>query len=230
MPRFKDACGCYNKSDAAQFGLATAVVWFDILNHAEIHNINPVWYDQKRASERLGIPCSTISDSINKLTEAGRLKKKVGYRPGTTVKTTWLEIIAEDLDGNQKSGDRISKESGGRISILKDNNNKNTNTASQPKVAPQTSRKKSEFNLTIEKICNVLSIDVNKINWSAVGKWYKEGKQNNCTDDDFLLAAQAMAKANKERGVFVSLNKVLTNTSYWLSVAEPVRPKGVWNG
>lgn len=105
-----------------------------------------------------------------------------------------------------------------------------TSVAQQPKVASQAPRKKSEFNLTIEKICNILSIDVNKINWAAVGKWYKEGKQNNCTDDDFLLAAQAMAKANKERGVFVSLNKVLTNTSYWLSVAEPVKPKGAWNG
>lgn len=231
MPRFKGACGCYNKEDATKFGLATAVIWFDILNHSEIHNINPVWYDQRRASERTGIPYRTIGDAINKLEEAGRLKKKIGYRPGTTTRTTWIEILVEDLDeasantALQKGGSRTSKKGGDRTSILKDTNIKNTVIASQPKVAPQTSRKKSEFNLLIEKLCEILSLDVTKLNWSAVGKWHKVGKASNCTDEDFIKAAEAMRDAAKSNGFTVSLQKVLTNTEYWLRQAEDKKPK-----
>ena len=99
------------------------------------------------------------------------------------------------------------------------------NTASQPKVAPQTSRKKSEFNLLIEKLCEILSLDVTKLNWSAVGKWHKVGKESNCTDEDFIKAAEAMRDAAKSNGFTVSLQKVLTNTEYWLRQAEDKKPK-----
>lgn len=223
MPRFKDACGCYNKSDAAQFGLATAVVWFDVLNHAEIHNINPVWYDQKRASERLGIPCSTISDSINKLTEAGRLKKKVGYRPGTTVKTTWLEIIAEDLDGNQKSGDRISKESGGRISILKDNNNKNT----------ETSKEKSSSSLD-EFISLVLetagfSPTATKIREATPAA--KKALQDKIPKEDIIKAAEAIKMVRDGKvgqGLTPSVRSPFQRPDFWAAQKPAEAPKGAW--
>lgn len=98
-------------------------------------------------------------------------------------------------------------------------------TASQPKVAPQTSRKKSEFNLLIEKLCEILSLDVTKLNWSAVGKWHKVGKASNCTNEDFIKAAEAMRDAAKSNGFTVSLQKVLTNTEYWLRQAEDKKPK-----
>ena len=98
-------------------------------------------------------------------------------------------------------------------------------TASQPKVAPQTSRKKSEFNLLIEKLCEILSLDVTKLNWSAVGKWHKVGKESNCTNEDFIKAAEAMRDAAKANGFTVSLQKVLTNTEYWLRQAEDKKPK-----
>lgn len=98
-------------------------------------------------------------------------------------------------------------------------------TASQPKVAPQTSRKKSEFNLLIEKLCEILSLDVTKLNWSAVGKWHKVGKESNCTNEDFIRAAEAMRDAAKANGFTVSLQKVLTNTEYWLRQAEDRKPK-----
>lgn len=223
MPRFKDACGCYNKSDAAQFGLATAVVWFDILNHAEIHNINPVWYDQKRASERLGIPCSTISDSINKLTEAGRLKKKVGYRPGTTIKTTWLEIIAEDLDGNQKSGDRISKESGGRISILKDNNIKNIETSKE-----KSSSSLDEFISLVLKTAG-FSPTATKIREATPAA--KKALQDKIPKEDIIKAAEAIKMVRDGKvgqGLTPSVRSPFQRPDFWAAQKPAEAPKGAW--
>lgn len=223
MPRFKDACGCYNKSDAAQFGLATAVVWFDILNHAEIHNINPVWYDQKRASERLGIPCSTVSDSINKLTEAGRLKKKVGYRPGTVVKTTWLEIIAEDLDGNQKSGDRISKKSDSRISILKDNNIKNI----------ETSKEKSSSSLDdfISLVLETAGFSPTATKIREATPAAKKALQDKVPKEDIIKAAEAIKLIKEGKigsGLTPSVRSPFQRPDFWAAQKPAEAPKGAW--
>lgn len=107
---------------------------------------------------------------------------------------------------------------------------KGFSVAHQPEAGSHTSRKKSEMNLTVEKICSILSIDVSKLNWKAVGAWYKEGLNSNCSPDDFITAAKAMKEACDEQGVFASLQKVLTNTSYWLSRAPQVTKSSVvWN-
>lgn len=95
MPRFKGSCGCYNREDARQLGLAPAIVWNDMLDRAEHFNINPMWYDQKEAAERLGIPERTLYRAVDMLVKVGRIAKKKGYRPGTTVSTTWV-TISED--------------------------------------------------------------------------------------------------------------------------------------
>lgn len=120
MPRFKDACGCYNKEDARELGLTAAVIWYDILNNSELFEANPIWYDQRKASDRLGIPYQTISRAIKTLEDAGRISTKVGYRPNSTVRTTWVTILVPDLDEHQKSQNEISKKSQNEISILKE--------------------------------------------------------------------------------------------------------------
>lgn len=194
--------------------------------YGEIACFNECYASNAWIAKRIGKSESTARNSISKLKSLGFVEDcgfNGRFRLIRVLRNSQGRVLKNSQAGCEKINTRDK-------SIDNKEVTKVTSVAQQPKVASQAPRKKSEFNLTIEKICNILSIDVNKINWSAVGKWYKEGKQNNCTDDDFLLAAQAMAKANKERGVFVSLNKVLTNTSYWLSVAEPVKPKGVWNG
>ena len=55
-----------------------------------------MWYDQKDAAERLGIPERTLYRAVDVLVEAGRIAKKKGYRPGTTTSTTWVTINEED--------------------------------------------------------------------------------------------------------------------------------------
>lgn len=92
MPRYKGSCGCYNREDARTIGLVPAIVWNDMLDRSEHFDINPMWYDQKDAAERLGIPERTLYRAVDTLVEVGRIAKKKGYRPGTTISTTWITI------------------------------------------------------------------------------------------------------------------------------------------
>lgn len=126
MPRFKDSSGCFNKEDARELGLTAAVIWYDILNSSELFDTNPIWYDQRKAGDRLGIPYQTISRAIKTLEEAGRISVRVGYRPNSTIKTTWITILVEDLDEHQKSQNEISKKSQNEISILKETKKEDT--------------------------------------------------------------------------------------------------------
>lgn len=96
MPRFKGSCGCYNRDDARQFGVVPAIVWNDMLDRSEHFDTNPMWYDQCDAGERLGIPRQTINRAVKTLEEVGRIETKIGYRPGTTVTTTWVTINDEE--------------------------------------------------------------------------------------------------------------------------------------
>lgn len=133
MPRFKDASGCFNKEDARELGLTAAVVWYDILNSSELFETNPIWYDQRKAGDRLGISYQTISRAIKTLEEVGRISVRVGYRPNSTIKTTWITIFVEGLDEHQKSQNEISKKSQNEISILKETK-KEDNIAVSPVV------------------------------------------------------------------------------------------------
>jgi len=96
MPKFKGSCGCYNRDDARRLGLVPAIVWNDMLDRSEHFGTNPMWYDQKDAADRLGIPERTLYRAVDTLVEAGRITKKKGYRPGTTVSTTWITINEEE--------------------------------------------------------------------------------------------------------------------------------------
>lgn len=111
MPRFKGSCGCYNRQDARELGLAPAIVWNDMLDRAEHFDANPMWYDQRDAAERLGIPERTMARAVEKLVEAGRISKKRGYRPKTTVQTTWVTILGdEECDGRFRNHDLADSE------------------------------------------------------------------------------------------------------------------------
>lgn len=123
MPRYKNSCGCYNRQDARELGLAAAIVWNDILDRSEHFDVNPMWYDQKSASERLGIPERSMNRAVEKLVEAERITKKRGYRPGTTTQTTWITIIAEEDDsvGGFRNDDlAVSRSDDLAVSILKE--------------------------------------------------------------------------------------------------------------
>lgn len=129
MPRYKGSCGCYNRQDARELGLAAAIVWNDMLDRSEHFDINPMWYDQKSAAERLGIPERSMNRAVERLVEAGRMAKKRGYRPGTTTQTTWVTVIAEEDDsvGGFRNDDlAVSRNDDLAVSILKETKNNDT--------------------------------------------------------------------------------------------------------
>lgn len=129
MPRYKGTCGCYNRQDARELGLTSAVVWNDMLDRSEHFDANPMWYDQKDAAERLGIPERSMNRAVERLAEAGRIKKKKGYRPGTTVSTTWVTIIEEEIVGGSRNDDlAVPRNDDLAVPILKETKENDTNT------------------------------------------------------------------------------------------------------
>ena len=142
MPKFKGSCGCYNREDARTIGLVPAIVWNDILDRAEHFDMNPMWYDQCDAGERLGIPRQTINRAVKTLEDVGRIKTKLGYRPGTTTTTTWINIISEET----QTGDILDaqnehpKDAQNEHPIYKETNNDTNNTMSAPRMRPSALR------------------------------------------------------------------------------------------
>lgn len=121
MPRFKGSCGCYNREDARQLGLAAAVVWNDMLDRAEHFDANPMWYDQKEAANRLGMSETSLKRAVDKLVDAERITKRKGYRPGTTISTTWITIFENvNSDTSRKSDLTLPRKSDLVLPILKD--------------------------------------------------------------------------------------------------------------
>ena len=135
MPRFKGSCGCYNREDARQLGLAAAVVWNDMLDRAEHFDINPMWYDQKEAADRLGMAEATLKRAVDKLVDAGRITKRKGYRPGTTISTTWITIFENvNSDTSRKSDLILPRKSDLILPIL--NDTKETDSSAEDDVIP----------------------------------------------------------------------------------------------
>lgn len=121
MPRFKGSCGCYNREDARQLGLAAAVVWNDMLDRAEHFDANPMWYDQKEAANRLGMSETSLKRAVDKLVDAERITKRKGYRPGTTISTTWITIFENvNSDTSRKSDLTLPRKSDLVLPILND--------------------------------------------------------------------------------------------------------------
>lgn len=176
--------------------------------YGEIASFTKCYASNAWLAKRIGKSESTARNCVSKL-------KKLGFIEDCGFNGRFRTVRV--LKNSQSACEKIN--------TIDKSIDKSIDTASQPKVAPQTSRKKSEFNLLIEKLCEILSLDVTKLNWSAVGKWHKVGKASNCTDEDFIKAAEAMRDAAKSNGFTVSLQKVLTNTEYWLRQAEDKKPK-----
>ena len=124
MPRFKGSCGCYNREDARTIGLVPAIVWNDMLDRAEHFDANPMWYDQKNAADRLGMSETSLKRAVDKLVEAGRITKRKGYRPGTTISTTWITIFENVNDDTSRKSDlTLPRKSDLALPILNDTNN-----------------------------------------------------------------------------------------------------------
>ena len=142
MPKYKGTCGCYNKDDARQFGLVPAIVWNDMLDRSEHFNTNPMWYDQKDASERLGIEYHRVNRAVKTLEDLGRITTKGGYRPKSSVKTTWVTINDVEISNSnfRNEQNEISRNEQNENPILKETNNDTTTTGCQQRMKPSALR------------------------------------------------------------------------------------------
>ena len=132
MPKYKGTCGCYNRQDARELGLVPAIVWNDMLDRSEHFGINPMWYDQKDAAERLGIEYHRLNRSLQILKDAGRITVSGGLRPNSNTRTTWVTILEDDSEiSNSNFRNEQNVHFGNEqneISILKETEEKDTNT------------------------------------------------------------------------------------------------------
>lgn len=205
MPRYKGSCGCYNKHDAREIGLIPAIVWNDILDRSEHLDTNPMWYDQKDAADRLGIPERSMYRAVEKLMEVGRITKKKGYRPGTTVTTTWITIIEDSdlVERKTQNGEpgttllAVPRNCDLAVPILKDTNTNDTNSLGtakddeEPRLKPPVLLSRLAITFGQRKLpSNFVS---KKERLAAIAKLQKE-----FSDDEILLGAK-LCSSQKEK-------------------------------
>lgn len=187
MPRFKGSCGCYNREDARTIGLVPAIVWNDMLDRAEHFEMNPMWYDQCDASGRLGIPRQTINRAVKTLEECGRIKTRLGYRPGTAVTTTWVTINANEsqLRDNLDAQNEHPKDAQNEHPILKetkqrDSSGGNANDEDSGDMIPLAAVTTHHVEITVYDSddsgkCINVKHQVSPKDWNkAVKKWRKD--------------------------------------------------------
>lgn len=101
MPKYSGSCGCYNREMAQEFGVITAVIYNDIEDKFDYYEREGELQDgyfylsQTNRADALAIPRKSYGQGLTRLEEAGLIKKKVGYKPGTTIKATWVMLVRE---------------------------------------------------------------------------------------------------------------------------------------
>lgn len=102
MPKYSGSCGCYNREMAQEFGVITAIIYNDIEDKFDYYEREGELQDgyfylsQTNRADALAIPRKSYGQGLSRLEEAGLIKKKVGYKPGTTIKATWVMLVRED--------------------------------------------------------------------------------------------------------------------------------------
>lgn len=101
MPLYEGSCGCYNWEEAKEYGVIPAIVLNWVKNsyrhykNKEALVDDMFWHDQTAVADDLALDVRVLYRAIETLEGAGVLRKRVGYRPGTTRKTTWWGFTDE---------------------------------------------------------------------------------------------------------------------------------------
>lgn len=102
MPKYSGSCGCYNREMARELGVITAIIYNDIEDKYDYYKREGELQDgyfylsQTNRADALAIPRKSYGQGLTKLEAAKKIKKKVGYKPGTTIKATWVALIQDD--------------------------------------------------------------------------------------------------------------------------------------
>lgn len=134
MPLYEGSCGCYNWDEAKQFGVTAAILlnWFKncyrhYKNKGELAD-GMFWHDQKDIADELAFGLKMLYNAIEVLEDAGIIRKKIGYRPGTNKKTTWWGLIEDQvpLEVSESAQTALSVNAQTAVSIYNKTNNNNT--------------------------------------------------------------------------------------------------------
>lgn len=134
MPKYEGSCGCYSHSNAVRYGLVAAILINFIEDKQKFFQSRGelvdgmFWSDQKAIAEHLAIEERTLYRAISKLEEEGVIVKRVGYKPGTQVRTTWWKLNSEDASNEVSETDKmvVSETDKMVVSILNKTANNNT--------------------------------------------------------------------------------------------------------
>lgn len=134
MPKYEGSCGCYSYSNAKRYGLVAAILMNFIEDKQRFFSNRDelidgmFWSDQKDIAEQLAIEERVLYRAISKLESEGIIIKRVGYKPGTQVRTTWWKLNSEDASNavSETTKMAVSETTKMVVSILKKTNNNNT--------------------------------------------------------------------------------------------------------
>lgn len=126
MPRYEGSCGCYKRDDAKKYGVIAAIVLDDICDKYEYYELEDELVDgffylsQTNRADALAIPRKSYGAALTLLQEKGRIEKKIGYKPGTTIKATWVKVLPDAFSLGENDQSRLGEND---QSIYNDTNN-----------------------------------------------------------------------------------------------------------
>lgn len=140
MPKYRGSCGCYNREMAKEYGVIAAIVYNDIEDKFDYYEKEGELEDgyfylsQTNRADALAIPRKSYGQALTKLEESGLLVKKIGYKPGTTTRATWVKLIRDDEGDSFSLGENDQSRLGENDQSIYNETKKPDSTAEMPVV------------------------------------------------------------------------------------------------
>lgn len=102
-----DTVLAFNRELAKELGVPAALLYQELQrkffywkSQGKLNDEGMFWCDQGEIAEWILVHPNTVSKAAKDLEEAGLIKKKVSYRPGTVTPTTWWGLLISESTPN----------------------------------------------------------------------------------------------------------------------------------
>ena len=103
----KDTVLAFNRELAKELGVSAALLYQELQrkffywqSQGKLNNEGMFWCDQGEIADWILVHPNTVSKAAKDLEDAGLIKKKVSYRPGTVTPTTWWGLLKTEITPN----------------------------------------------------------------------------------------------------------------------------------
>lgn len=103
----KDSALSFNRELAKELGIPAALLYQELQrkffywkSQGKLNDEGMFWCDQGAIAEWILVHPNTVSKAAKDLEEAGLIKKKISYRPGTVTPTTWWGLVISEFTPN----------------------------------------------------------------------------------------------------------------------------------